>query len=296
MEKGSLYVMLAAVLYSAQPILIKLAYGEIPGFLMFSLRFFGMLFIFLPLAFHFKRQVWGEIRQWKKFVLPALFVLGAVCFFTVGIYYTKNATLTGLLTKTNSIFIPIMTAALFVEEKRVLFNKGFFAGLLLAGVGVFGVVTGGGPLSVTLSIGVALILVSQLSWSLYSVSIKSLIQRKNRLVVLCFIFPLAFLFSTPFAAYDLALNASTINPLFLFIPIVSGIIVGAANLFQFKAIESKGLIVTNAFSLTAPLMTGLLGFAVFGEMLSVAQLGFAAVLIIGAYFIIKCKYDVRAID
>ncbi len=296
MEKGNLYIMLAAVLYSAQPILVKLAYGEVPGFLMFSLRFFGMLFIFLPLAFHFKRQVWSEIRQWKKFVFPALFVLGAVCFFTVGIYYTRNATLTALLIKTNSVFIPLMTAALFVEERRVLFSKRFLAGVALAGVGVLGVITGGGPLSITFSIGVVLVLVSQFSWSLYSVSIKRLIRRKNRLVVLCFIFPLAFLFSVPFAAYDIAVNALSINPLFLPIPIASGIIVGAANLFQFKAIESKGLIVTNAFSLTTPLMTGLMGFAVFGEMLSLTQLAFAAILISGAYFIIKCKCDIRAID
>ena len=296
MEKGNLYVVLAAVLYSAQPILVKLAYGEVPGFLMFSLRFFGMLFVFLPLAFHFKRQVWREIKQWKKFVFPALFVLGAVCFFTVGIYYTKNATLTALLIKTNSVFIPLMTATLFVEERRVLFSKRFLAGMFLAGVGVFGVITGNGPLSVTFSIGVALILVSQLSWSLYSVSIKRLIRRKNRLVVLCFIFPLAFLFSVPFAAYDIAVNASSINPLFLFIPIVSGIVVGAANLFQFKAIESKGLIVTNAFSLTAPLMTGIMGFIVFSELLSLTQVLFGIILVSGAALIIRCKCDIRAID
>lgn len=296
MERGSLYLVLAAVLYSMQPVFVKLAYAEVPGFLMFSLRFFGMLFVFLPMAYHFRNEVWGEIRQWKKFLLPAISVFLSMALFTVSIYFTENATLTGLLIKSNSIFIPLMTAALFIEERRVLLSKKFLLGILLAGIGVVGVVTGGKALTLAFSLGVLLVLISQLSWSTYAVSIKRLISKKNRLVVLSFIYPLAFLFSLPFAYYDLVIIEAPFTPVFLVIPIVSGIVVGLAHSMQFKAIQTKGLIVTNAFSLTAPLMTGIIAFALFGELLSALQILFGAVLITGGFLIISCKCDIRTGD
>ena len=296
MEKGNLYLILAVLLFSLQPIFIKLAAGGLPGLLMFTLRFFGALFVFVPLAFHFKKEVRAGIRQWKKFLLPAVFMVGAVSLFSLGIYYTDNATLNGLLSRSNVVFIAVFSVIFFSEERKVFLSKRYLLGLILAGFGVYGIVTGGEALSITVGIGVALVLLSQLSWALYSVLIKRLIRRQTRLTILCFIFPLAFLMSLPFATYDFAFNPGQLIPFFILYPVVGGMALGAANVFQFKAIEEKGLLVTNSFGLVYPFIVAALGFLVFGETLTAIQLAFAGILVAGAYLIIRCKCDVRQID
>ncbi|MFH1235005.1 MAG: EamA family transporter, partial [Candidatus Diapherotrites archaeon] len=143
MDRGSLYVILATVLFSTQPIWIKLASQGLPGLLMFSLRFLGTLFVFIPLAFHFRKEVSAEIRQWKKFVVPAFFIFGAVSLFAIGIYFTEDATLTGLLSRSNVIFIGLFSIILFPEERKVLASKTYLAGLALASIGMFGIVAWG---------------------------------------------------------------------------------------------------------------------------------------------------------
>jgi len=296
MDKGSLYIILAVFLFSTQPIFIKLAAPGMPGLLMFSLRFVGTVMVFLPLAFHFKKEVRASIRQWKKFVVPAIFIFGAVSLFSIGIYFTEDATLTGLLSRSNIIFIALFSLVLFPEERRVFFSKTYMLGLALASLGMYGIVTGGRPLDVTLGTGVLIILLSQVSWALYSVLIKKHIRRQTRLTILCFIFPLAFLMSVPFAAYDLTFSAEQVVPLFIIFPLAGGFAMGIANVLQFKAIELKGLLVTNSASLVYPFLTAVMGFLVFQETLTALQLAFAGILVVGAYLIIKCKCDVRQID
>jgi len=295
MNRGTLYVFFAALLFSMQPILIKFGSSDVPPLLFFPLRFLGIMVIFIPLAFHFKKEIRGELKKWKKYLLPALLILGAISLFTISLYFTADATFTALVTKSNAIIIPLLTATFFIEERRVLMTRRFLLGISLAAIGVIGVVLGGGALTFTLGIGIALILGSQVCWSLYSVSLKRLISRHNRMYILSLIFPLAFVFSMPFAGYELAAGTE-FTPLFLLVPIASGIILGFANVMQFKAIELKGLIVTNAFSLTMPLYTGIMGFVLFGEMLHPLQFLFGAVLLVGAYFIIRCRCDVRPVD
>ncbi len=295
MNNGNMYVFLAALLFSMQPILIKFGSTQVPPLLFFSLRFFGTMAVFLPLAMRFKKEMHLALKQWKKFLLPTIFLFGAISLFTISLYFTANATLTALVTKSNSILIPLLTAAFFIEERRVLMTRRFLFGVLLSAIGVIGVILGGKTLTLTLGIGISLILGSQVCWSLYSVSIKRLISKENRLHVLSFIFPLAFVFSLPFAGIEIFSNA-VFKPVFLLVPISSGIIIGIANVMQFKAIERKGLIVTNAFGLTIPLFAGIMGFVLFGEMLTVMQFLFGALLLMGAYFIINCKCDVRTVD
>ena len=282
---------LAAALFSLQPILLKFVALELPGLLTFSLRFLGTLFIFIPLSFKYKKKVRAELKEWKKFVLPTLFLTGAVLLFTLGVFLTDNATLTSLVTKSNTIFITLLAAAFFIEERALLKSKRYLAGLALATIGVIGVITGGDTITITLGVGLLLLIVSQISWSFFSVSIKGMINKQTRLTILCFIFPLGFLFSLPIAAIDLAAPLPAFNPLILLFPLASGVAMALGNVAQFRAIQQKGLLVTNAFQLSMPFMTGALGFLIFGETLTVIQILFAGILIAGSYLIIKCNCD-----
>jgi len=200
MDKGQLYVFLAAAFFSLQPILLKYAALELPGLFTVSFRFLGTLIIFVPLSFKYRKQLKDGLREWKKFVLPTLFLFGAVLLFTIGVFLTDNATLTSLVTKSNVIFMTLMTAAFFVEERAILKSKRYLAGLVLATIGVIGVITGGEAITITLGLGLLLLIVSQLSWSFFSVSMKGLINKQTRLSILCLIFPLGFLFSIPVGA------------------------------------------------------------------------------------------------
>jgi len=296
MDKGQLYVFLAAAFFSLQPILLKFAALELPGLFTVSLRFFGTLIIFVPLSFKYRKQLKNGLREWKKFVLPTLFLTGAVLLFTLGVFLTDNATLTSLVTKSNVIFMTLMTAAFFVEERAILKSKRYLAGLVLATIGVIGVITGGTAITLTLGLGFLLLIVSQLSWSFFSVSMKRLINKQTRLSILCLIFPLGFLFSIPVGAVDVAAGLPPFNPLILLFPLASGVAMALGNVAQFRAIQSKGLLVTAAFQLSMPFMTGALGFLLFGEVLTLTQMAFAAVLIAGSYLIIRCNCDVTQID
>jgi len=296
MDKGQLYVFLAAAFFSLQPILLKYAALELPGLFTVSFRFLGTLIIFVPLSFKYRKQLKDGLREWKKFVLPTLFLFGAVLLFTIGVFLTDNATLTSLVTKSNVIFMTLMTAAFFVEERAILKSKRYLAGLVLATIGVIGVITGGEAITITLGLGLLLLIVSQLSWSFFSVSMKGLINKQTRLSILCLIFPLGFLFSIPVGAVDVAAGLPPFNPLILLFPLASGVAMALGNVAQFRAIQSKGLLVTAAFQLSMPFMTGALGFLLFGELLTLTQIAFAGILIAGSYLIIKCNCDVREVD
>ncbi|MEM0360129.1 MAG: DMT family transporter, partial [Candidatus Diapherotrites archaeon] len=205
-----------------------------------------------------------------------------------GIYLAESATITGLIAKSNLIFTAILTTIFFSEERKVFSSKKFVFGTILASIGVIGVITAGKEISFNFGLGALLILISQVSWSFYSISMKKLIKNNSRTEALCIIIPLAFLASIPIAGYNFSQNPQT-NAVSLSIPIIAGISLGAANLFEFKAIEKKGLLVTSAFTLVNPLITGIIAFILFTETITLAQAFFAAILITGALLILKCK-------
>lgn len=289
--KAMLYILISALIISIQPILVKYVSHDIGAELTLALRQLGGALFFALVACVYKDEFVLTLRRWHRYLLPGMLIFLAGALYTYSIYLIENATLVGILVKSNAIFIPVLAAMLYADERMVLKSRYFIAGLSLAFMGASGLTLAHPLQNVEFNLGVGLLLLSQLSYSFFSLTLKRLTIEGQHIATLVIIFIFAFLYSTPFLVYGTD-ELSRINGLIVLIPVFSGFtIFGIAHLTIYKAIELQGVNLTSAFLLITPLLTAVLAFLIFGEMLAAVQVLWGIVLIIGIYLIMRCKCE-----
>jgi drug/metabolite transporter (DMT)-like permease len=71
---------------------------------------------------------------------------------------------------------------------------------------------------------------------------------------------------------------------------VSGVIgIGLGYAFFYNSLKGLGVTLTSSLSILMPVITAVLSFFVFGEVLSPLQLSGAAVLLVGSLFIVRTR-------
>ena len=192
-SKAIIFVSIAIFCYGIQPVFIK---AMVPFFSIAEqtlLRFTGALIVFGILALLEEHELKEEARHWKRF-MPAGMIYGlAVACWVVGNYLVMNAITIGILSRTNIIFIALISALIFADEKRLLLSKKFFAGMVLAAIGALGVIASKGALTFELGIGAGFIMLAMLFGSIYSAYLKSLANHKESETSLAIIFAASFL-------------------------------------------------------------------------------------------------------
>lgn len=289
-SKAVIFVVIAMVCYGLQPVFIK---AMAPFFSIAEqtlLRFGGALIVFGILAFLEESELKEETLRWKHF-MPAGIIYGlAVVFWVYGNYLVLNAITVGILSRANIIFIALISALLFADEKRLLLSKKFLVGMMLAAVGTAGVIASKGTLTFELGLGAGFIMLAMLFGSIYSAYLKSLVNHKESETSLAIIFAVSFLIALAF----FIINGGDINNLLrpiIIIPLISGITgLGIGNYFAFKSIEEQGLVATTSMLLATPLVTAIISFLFLAEEIIIWQLLWAIVLIAGCYLIINAEF------
>lgn len=286
--KGVVYALIAAFFYAIQPVFIKMLSQEFGLFELLFFRFLGALGVFSVLALSEEEELKKEAEHWKRFVPAGIVYALAVLLWVYGNYLASNATTVAIVSRTNIIFVALVSALLFVDEKKLLLSKKFIFGLSLAFIGSLGFVSGSAEIAI--EFGVLMILASNAVGSFYSAYLKTLANHKESETSLAIILAVSFVM---IAISTLAAEGvpETKNASAIAIALISGATgLGLGNYFGFKAIENLGLVSTSSLMLMIPLITASVAIPMFNETLSTGELIFGALILSGCYFVINAEF------
>jgi O-acetylserine/cysteine efflux transporter len=234
-----------------------------------------------------------------KGLVPKLFVL-ALCNFAHQFFIVKGVylILPGLVTivEESTLFFAVMLAFIFIPGERSLIKHPMFiAGIVMSVIGMIltslpelsGHAVGGGSV-----IGIISVLISAMAWAVFSLLIKLWLPDTPATITSSIIFTLVI----PFFLVSLLLSGSSgiLSP---DVPVsawiiltVSGVIgIGLGYAFFYNSLKGLGVTLTSSLSILMPVITAVLSFFVFGEVLSPLQLSGAAVLLVGSLFIVRTR-------
>lgn len=200
--------------------------------------------------------------------------------------------------------------SLTVDKKTaLLFNFGsmicwavsplFLAGLLMAVAGVVltalpelvssAAAEGGGS-----EAGIIFVLISSFAWALFSLLIRLWLPDTPSAVTSSLVFTMVipfFLISMLLSGGPGVLTADVPSNGWLILT-VSGIIgIGLGYSFYYQSLKGLGVTLTSSLSLLIPVMTAVISFFMFGEVLSPAQFAGTAVLLTGCYLIARTRFS-----
>ena len=219
-------------------------------------------------------------------LLLASFVLSVHFFIQItGLNYT-SATNTGWLIATAPIFIAA-ASYLFLKEKLRLLQ---ILGIMVATVGVVLLVSKGRPgqLDWLKSVGDWLILISGITWTIYTIVTRNVSRHMNPVSMILF---LLILPTIGFSAYVLATSDlakfMTIPPKILIAILTYGILtMGVGHWLWLEGLSQKGATKAGAFIYLEPIVTTLTALVLIGEKLTLLSY-IGGFLIIGGVVLVE---------
>ena len=200
-------------------------------------------------------------------------------------FYFIQPGLAVFLLRLNVIFTALFVYFLYKDERHIILDWRYLAGMAGTIIGGIGVVKGGSQvLGGNQWIGVTLALSAGLFWSLYAIAIKHLMRHSDPTVGFTYVatittgllFPVAVMWGDP----------ARILSVPWYIPLVvigSGFLcIGMTHPLYYYAIRHLGAAVSSTVILASPIFTVLISVAIFDERLTIIQLLFGLVLLIGA--------------
>jgi drug/metabolite transporter (DMT)-like permease len=294
MKKGIIAIIFVAFIWGGFNVFIKALSSQ---FDVVTQSFFwylsGGIVALLLSAITVPKELLVAFKNIKLFFIPTILIAIHFICFIKGIYMT-NATSSALIAKLNAIFVPILSFLFFPDERRVVRNKKFLLGTLLAFVGVVGIILAKKQsLSDHDSRGAALLVFSMLWAAIYVIKIKQIVQKIHPLVIIacvtllaCFIFlPLVLLFGHIHKILEV--EAKTI---FLLLG-ASAVSLGAGDSLYYYAIRHLGASISTSFLLITPLIAGVLAFFALGELLTTGQMLFSVILIVGCLLTVRVNNE-----
>jgi drug/metabolite transporter (DMT)-like permease len=213
---------------------------------------------------------------------------------------------TGSLVIQLSVIVSIAAGyVLFRDERRVILTPRFFAGTVIALVGVAVVILAAPPGSdtPTTALGAGLAVLAAVGWGFYAVTIKRAVRRADSQVaftVVCVYMTLALLAIAvgvalfgPADSCDLAaaLNAPWKANVGI---VASGVAcIAVAHVLYYVGIRAIGVAVGAMSILTIPAITAVVSFVFLGERLGGWQIAFGALVLAGTYLALGAGLKAR---
>jgi drug/metabolite transporter (DMT)-like permease len=297
-KSGLLPLLATAFIWGWPNILIKLISHDFDALTQSFFRYLAASTTTAVLCLIFWRRTYCDgWRNLRHLLLPATVVTVHQMTYVTGVYLT-SAIAASVISKTSALFVPALSFLFFPEERAIIRNPRFLAGTALALSGVVGlVVARGGMMMGAHAAGPALLLLSALLWSLFSVLIKPVTGRVDPLVITGIVPLLSCLLFLPLWASLADLGQVFTAPLrSVLIMLGSGIlVVGVGNTLYYIAIQRVGTSISTNFLLSTPLVAGVLAYAILGERLTPLQMVFSAVLLTGCLLISRSAMNEKAV-
>ena len=235
----------------------------------------------------FKRALRNR-RQLARIAIFAFIMSVYQAMFVQGIAQTS-----GVLAQLLLILSPAMAILLAVivhrDERKEARGRWFILGLALAGLGAAGVAMGRGGMTLTYSIGAMYLLFASVFWGWSALVKKKLVADIHpataSAIFTAFMCLYFFIASLLWGGLGRVAEISMTAKVVLFASGAYGFLSGI-GFFRFLAIRMLGILKTSFIELTWPIFAGIYGYLILGEVLTVWQLLFGAVLMAGCYLVL----------
>jgi drug/metabolite transporter (DMT)-like permease len=230
-------------------------------------------------------RIAAPLRQAARpFLVTAVVNTAYQLIWASTLYFIKPG-MAVLLIRVNVVFTAVLVYVLYKDERHIVRNWRYLAGMAGTLIGSIGILKGGREvLAGSQWIGVTLALSAGLFWSLYALSIKNLMKHTDPTVGFAYVAAITTGLLVPVAV--ICGDPARILSVPWYIPLVvvaSGLIcIGLTHPLYYYAIRHLGAAVSSTVILASPVFTVIISAAAFGERLTGEQLLYGLVLLGGA--------------
>jgi drug/metabolite transporter (DMT)-like permease len=251
--------------------------------------FSAMAVLLLFSARHREGRSFPRPGRWWVFLIPAIFNVIHQVAWVFPLYYKDfNPGYANLLQKTSPIFGAVLGYLFFADERSHIRSLRFLTGLFGGFLGAAGVILAQGKVVDGHFQGSVLIILSSICWALYTVGIRKVMGRTDPISAFTVVSVLtaaalgifAWAFGNPGAILS-------VSPSMALLVIFSGVTsIGIGHPLYFYAVRDLGVAVCTAILLANVITTALASFFIFGEILTIQQILWAVLLVVGAWLTI----------
>ena len=290
--RGLFYAFMAAVCWSIGPIFVKFLQNFYGVNTQNAYRFLAAgLLLMLIYLYRERGLCLGIYRVLRKATVAAVVVNIFQTVLIAGIYLTKAST-AAFLMRLSAVFVGLMGYIFYVDERKLVKNRKYLVGLVLALAGVSGFTLkfGGGEI---FDLGAFLILVSSVLWSFYIILLKKYGQGEDPLLFTSLIFIVGGIMLLPFSFVESGLeqmiNAPTLVTLIL---VFSGLVsIGFSNWSNIMAINRVGAVAASTVQLIQPALTSIFAVMLLGEAIALREAFFGLVILVGNGLVAYALYE-----
>ncbi|HFC49132.1 MAG TPA: DMT family transporter [Thermofilum sp.] len=290
--RGLFYAFMAAVCWSIGPIFVKFLQNFYGVNTQNAYRFLAAgLLLMLIYLYRERGLCLGIYRVLRKATVAAVVVNIFQTVLIAGIYLTKAST-AAFLMRLSAVFVGLMGYIFYVDERKLVKNRKYLVGLVLALAGVSGFTLkfGGGEI---FDLGAFLILVSSVLWSFYIILLKKYGQGEDPLLFTSLIFIVGGIMLLPFSFVESGLeqmiNAPTLVTLIL---VFSGLVsIGFSNWSNIMAINRVGAVAASTVQLIQPALTSIFAVMLLGEAIALWEAFFGLVILVGNGLVAYALYE-----
>ncbi len=285
----------ALVLWSTGPIFIEYLTGSIDAWTQNALRYSVACIFWLPFLGISLTKRTLDARVWRLALLPLLPNILMQTLWAWSYYHGDPAFIV-LITKTNVLWIAGLSLLIFPQERVLARSPRFWAGLVLSGAGVTGVVLSGRT-AVTASHHTATIiaLVCALFHAIYALTVRmafrNIDSRQGFSVVSIYTCLGLWIPALCFGHVGQCLTMGGFPWICVILSGITAIAIG--HTLYYLAIRHVGATLPSLVILAQPFVVLVISRFVFSEVLTTAQILFGLILLVGAALAIWAQQDLR---
>jgi len=238
----------------------------------------------------FRDHLKKAMRSVRKFIFPVAMNIIFQGFWVWGLTYIQPAFGT-LVAKSGVLFAALFAYIFYRDERASIRSAKYIGGTLLALGGIAGLILSGRVDSRVYLKGVLLLTAGALFWSIYGIAVKRVLRDINPIASFTMISTyttavfliLMFAFGRP---GDFLASSWRVKLLLT----GSGVLcIATAHTFYYIGIKNLGVAISASFTLSQPLITAVISYIVFSEMLNLFQILSGLLIIAGSFLVIRAS-------
>jgi drug/metabolite transporter (DMT)-like permease len=163
------------ICWTIAPLYIKVLTGYVDAWTQNFIRYIVSFVFWMPFLIHTGLRGGLDRQLFVRALLPVAFNVATQSSYAAAFYYADPGFIT-LVTMTLVFWVALFSMAMFPQERRLLTNAAFWAGVALSGIGVCGVVMFHPQFSARATlVGTLLAAGMAFGWGCYTVSVKRLL-------------------------------------------------------------------------------------------------------------------------
>ena len=290
-KKSVAALLLSVFCSSTVPLFLKYFTSYVDAWTVNGYRYTVVFFIMLPIVVKLARERRYSKQMWKIALIPAFFNFTQQIAWAWSPYFIDPG-LIGFLIKSTVVWSMAGSFIIFVDERYLMRRKMFWAGLVLALLGFWGLSYYGNDISLSGTFfGVILVLISSILMASYGLTVKKYFNETNAVIsfsVIAFYtaigtIALMFLLGEPGKVCQIPIQIILLIALSAFVGI------NMAHILFYIALKYIGVTISYSVSLFSAFFTAILSYFIFEEKLTVFQWLSGTLIIIGGMVTIAAK-------